>query len=227
MRRAISRRKSVSAHRALREHDVGRGIFEQHRPAKRVLHFVDMLRHPRQGFLRVGQGQEIVEERALVGRPGEVLGNERRLEALGDRGEPLRDARGRAARASRSRGRRRAARAGKARGSRRGGDAARRPRPYSSPRGPRKTQASGRVSTIASKCSGLKPTPTLGGGQASRSTTIRDGHARLSRPRPRNERRWRLRQRARACYIEHRHSRFEQKIFPRTCNGRRNETKPV
>ena len=75
--------------RAFREHDIGRGIFEQHRSPERVLHFVDMLRHTGERLVGIGQGQEVVEERALVGRPGEVLGNEGRLKALGDRREPL------------------------------------------------------------------------------------------------------------------------------------------
>ena len=48
-----------------------------------------MLRDMGDRLVRVGQGQEVVEEGALVSRPGQVLGNEGRLEALGDRGQPL------------------------------------------------------------------------------------------------------------------------------------------
>ena len=48
-----------------------------------------MLRNPRERLVGIGQGEKIVEKRALVGRPCEVLGNEGRLEALGDRGQAL------------------------------------------------------------------------------------------------------------------------------------------
>ena len=75
--------------RAFREDNIGRGIFEQDGATKCVLRLVDMLRHARERFVGIGQGQEIVEERALMGRPCEVLGNEGRLEALGDCREPL------------------------------------------------------------------------------------------------------------------------------------------
>ena len=50
---------------------------------------------------------------------------------------------------------------------------------------------------------------------------------RISPGPPRWKGRWRLRPRAAACYSRPlRHSRFAPQIFPRTCNGRRNETKP-
>ena len=74
---------------AFGEDDVGRGVFEQDRPPQRGLHLVDMVHDASEGFEGVGQGQEIVEEGALVGRPRQVLGNERRLEALRDRRQPL------------------------------------------------------------------------------------------------------------------------------------------
>jgi hypothetical protein len=48
-----------------------------------------MLRDTGDRLVRVGQGEKIVEERAFVGRPGEMLGNQNRLKALGDRREPL------------------------------------------------------------------------------------------------------------------------------------------
>ncbi len=74
---------------AFGEDDIGGRIFEQDRATKRGLRLVDMLRHKRERLVRIGQGEEIVEERALVRRPGEVLGNEGRLEAPGDCGESL------------------------------------------------------------------------------------------------------------------------------------------
>jgi hypothetical protein len=47
-----------------------------------------MVGDPDERLEGVGEGQEIVEERPIVGRPGEVLGNQRRFEAPRDRSEP-------------------------------------------------------------------------------------------------------------------------------------------
>ena len=75
------------AHCRFVEQDIGRGIFEQEPPADRLLHLVDMIAHRRERRLRVGQRQQVVEIGGLVGRPSQMLGDERRLVALNESAE--------------------------------------------------------------------------------------------------------------------------------------------
>ena len=73
------------AHRRFREDDIGRRVLEQDRAADRLLHLVDVIGDARKRRLRVGQRQQIVEIGRVVGRPGEMLGNKRRLVAIDER----------------------------------------------------------------------------------------------------------------------------------------------
>ncbi len=75
------------AHRRFAEQDIGRRIFKQQRPADRLLHLVDVIAHRRERRFRVGQRQQVVEIDALVSRPGQMLGDERRLVTLNERAE--------------------------------------------------------------------------------------------------------------------------------------------
>ena len=72
------------ADRRLGESDISRGVFEEDRPAECALYDVDVFADPRERFVRVRQGQQIVEKCAIVRRPGEVLGDESRLIAFRD-----------------------------------------------------------------------------------------------------------------------------------------------
>ena len=74
--------------RAFREEDVGGRIFQQHLPAEDLLDRVDMVGDAVQGLLRIGQGQEVVEEDAVVRRPGEMLGKAVWLVAVAERPQP-------------------------------------------------------------------------------------------------------------------------------------------
>ena len=89
VRRAISAMKSVSEIVLSREQEVGRGVFEQHAPAERLLRLVDVVGDRREGLLRIGQRQEIVEEALVVARPGQMLREQAGLVALGERGQAL------------------------------------------------------------------------------------------------------------------------------------------
>ena len=82
MRRAIGADEIRFAHRRFVEQDIGRGIFEQQRPADGLLDLVDVVAHRRERRLRVGQRQQVVEIDGLVRRPGEMLGDQRGLVAL-------------------------------------------------------------------------------------------------------------------------------------------------
>ena len=73
------------AHRRFREDHIGRRVLEQDRAADGLLHFVDMIGDARERRLGVGQRQQIVEVGRLVRRPGEMLGNQRRLVAIDER----------------------------------------------------------------------------------------------------------------------------------------------
>ncbi len=76
------------ADRGFGEGDVGRGVLEKDRALERGLHDLDVLADPVERLFRVGQGQEIVEESARVRRPGEMLGEDRRLIPRGHAREP-------------------------------------------------------------------------------------------------------------------------------------------
>jgi hypothetical protein len=76
-------------HHAFREEDVGRRIFEQHASPDRLLRLVDVVANRLEGLFRIGQRQQIVEEALVVGRPGEMFGEQARLIACGEPGEPL------------------------------------------------------------------------------------------------------------------------------------------
>src|SRR5882724_5392608 len=69
------------AHRRFAKGEIGRWVFKQERPADRLLHFVDMIADPAECRLGVGQRQQIVEIDGLMRRPGEMLGDQRRLVA--------------------------------------------------------------------------------------------------------------------------------------------------
>ena len=73
------------AHRRFREDDIGRRVLEQDRAADRLLHLVDMIGDTGERRLRVGERQQIVEIGRVVRRPGEMLGDERRLVAIDER----------------------------------------------------------------------------------------------------------------------------------------------
>src|SRR5216683_7150592 len=70
------------AHRGLGKRDIGRRILEQHRPADRFLNLGDVVADPKERRFGVGQRQEIVEIGGLMRRPGEMLGDQRRLVAI-------------------------------------------------------------------------------------------------------------------------------------------------
>ena len=50
---------------ALREHDVCRGVFEQHSPAERFLRFFDMRADAGERLLGIGQRQQVVRIGAI------------------------------------------------------------------------------------------------------------------------------------------------------------------
>src|SRR5271165_4882101 len=75
------------AHRRFSEQHVGRRILEEQRPADRLLHSVDVVAHQRQRRIGQGKRQQVVEIDVLVGRPGQMLGDERRLVATNKVGE--------------------------------------------------------------------------------------------------------------------------------------------
>ena len=85
VRRTSSRMKSVSLIVDSREDDIGRRVLEQDRAADRLLHFVDVIGDACERRPRVGQRQQVVEIGRVVGRPGEMLGNQRRLVAIDER----------------------------------------------------------------------------------------------------------------------------------------------
>src|SRR5258708_33438947 len=74
--------------RALRKPNIGGWIFKQHLAPKRRLYLVDMLHHPRQRRLRVGQGQQVVQVHITMRRPGEMFGETFRRVAVAQRLEP-------------------------------------------------------------------------------------------------------------------------------------------
>ena len=80
------------AHRRFAKRDIGGGIFEQDRPADRLLHFVDVIADASESGPRVGQRQQVVEKCGLVGRPGQMLGDQRWLVALNERTKAFADA---------------------------------------------------------------------------------------------------------------------------------------
>ena len=71
------------------EAEVGRGIFQQDLPAEAVLHQVHVIRDPPEGLVVVGQRQQVVEEQALMGGPGEMFADCRGFEAPHDPAETL------------------------------------------------------------------------------------------------------------------------------------------
>ena len=91
------------------EGDVGRGIFEQDRPAERALRLIDMLTDPDQRLVVVRQGQEIVEERARHASTRRGARKPSRADSARPPRRGGRDGRDPAARASRWRVRPRAA----------------------------------------------------------------------------------------------------------------------
>ncbi len=62
--------------------DIGGQVLDQDLALQRVLHELDVARDDRQRRLVVAQRQEIVEIGAVGDAPGEMLGDEIRLEAL-------------------------------------------------------------------------------------------------------------------------------------------------
>lgn len=75
--------------RALGKGDVGGRILQEHLPAERLLHLVDVIGHTGERLHRVGQRQEVVEEHRAVRRPGQVLGEQCGLVALDEMVQPL------------------------------------------------------------------------------------------------------------------------------------------
>ncbi len=200
------------------------GIFEQHGSPERVLHFVDMLGDAGQGFVGVGQGQEVVEERALVRRPRQVLGNESRLEALGDRREPLKmgavERPGRADRQADAMQRQRIAFPDRVEAAMRRAAAAHVVFRVNFEKSKLGTGVDDRLEML-----GLEPDADALRAKRLRRTMIRDGHGLLQG----HVSRWDgIGDFAHAPgHVTSASIRASSKIFPRICNGRRNETKPV
>ena len=187
-----------------------------------------MFGDPGERVAGIGQGQEIVEERALMGRPGQVLGNQRRLEPPRDRREPLQmrlvERSGRADRQADAVQRQRVKLAD-------GVEAAM-----------RRAARAHVVFRVDLEKPKLRPgfddrLEMLG---LESDADARRGERRSDRRRSAMvmrvspglvqamEWRWRLRWRAGACYIGRPASfALRAEIFSRTCNGRRDETKPV
>ena len=149
------------AHRRFREDHVGRWVLEKDRPADRLLHLLDMAGDTGERGLGVGQWQQVVEVRGLVGRPGEMLGDECRLVAINKCLEASRDGSCRGAVVRRSTCKRREATPGSRdeRGS--GRHAADRPLPCSFQHGPRRSRAAGFSLSIAPRCSGFRLVPAI------------------------------------------------------------------
>lgn len=59
--------------RALGKQHIGRGVFEKHAAAERVLDFGDMIGDAGERGGGIGQGQKVVEINFAVARPGEML----------------------------------------------------------------------------------------------------------------------------------------------------------
>ena len=70
------------AHGRVLEGDIGRGILQQHLAPERLLHLVDVVGDAGKRLVVVGNRQKIVEIDAVMGRPGEMLGEQRRLVAV-------------------------------------------------------------------------------------------------------------------------------------------------
>ncbi len=59
---------------ALRESEVGGGVFEQHLPPQCVLHLINVITNMGEGLRRIGQRQQIIHEFRAMGGPCEVFG---------------------------------------------------------------------------------------------------------------------------------------------------------
>ena len=71
------------------EGDIGRQVLDQDLALQRVLHELDIARDDRQRLLVVAERQEVVEIGAVGDAPGEMLGDQIRLEAFADLAQPL------------------------------------------------------------------------------------------------------------------------------------------
>src|SRR5260221_6851053 len=76
------------AHGGVAKQRVGGRIFEQNRPADRLLNITDVISDSGERRLRVRKRQKIIEVGRLVSRPREMFGNKRRLVALHKSGKP-------------------------------------------------------------------------------------------------------------------------------------------
>src|SRR5260221_4897807 len=77
------------AHRRLAENDIGGRIFKQDRPPDGLLYFVNVLADPPKRRFGVRQRQQIIAICGLMGRPGQMFRNQRRLIAFGKRAKAL------------------------------------------------------------------------------------------------------------------------------------------
>ncbi|ODR99207.1 hypothetical protein AUC68_04145 [Methyloceanibacter methanicus] len=75
------------AHRRFGIGHIGRRVFEKHLPAHRILHFTDVFADAGQCLLGIGERQEVVEIDGIVARPGQVLGEQGRFVAVGERAQ--------------------------------------------------------------------------------------------------------------------------------------------
>ena len=71
------------------EGDIGRGVFQGDTPSQDILHMDDPRRHMVQGFLGQGQGQQIVQVDAVGAGPAQMVGDDRRVDQVGQRLEVL------------------------------------------------------------------------------------------------------------------------------------------
>lgn len=73
---------------ALGEGQIRGGVLQQHLPAERVLHRVDVLADAGEGACGVRHRQQVVQESGIVARPGEMLGEQGRRVTGDERLQP-------------------------------------------------------------------------------------------------------------------------------------------
>ena len=64
------------------ESDIGRHILQDQRATKDILRAVNALRDVVEGFLRIGNGEQIMQAPAVYARPAQMIGNPARLQAI-------------------------------------------------------------------------------------------------------------------------------------------------